>query len=486
MPKPSVFRSIQWKPHVEGARPLGDRFRDFLLERMPLAIGIESESLRRKRKSQLRDAMQLDAPFVVAASAKDEARQLLQAAAEIEHALLVTYLYAAMSMTSTPMRREVLHVAIQEMSHLLTVQNLLLFLGESPYFSRFDLSPNPELDPFPFQLHGLRNRETLERFILAEMPVLADLNPEDRGSVEDMQARLDPDKKFHRVGVLYARIYWLFQSGDAAEGDWTDVANIADVGPLPKWHVESFPGQGSADTLQASRSETGKLLNGQTGEIWYQDTASAGAFATIDSRAAALRAIFQVASQGEGMVGGSGVSHFGQFLQAWKEFDDVEPVRFLAVPDNPSISSEPGRTEVTDQRARALCELCNLRYRIMLVAMTAALQCSRTDSVANVRRQRWISWAFFEMRIALRGIAAELVLLPCIAGGDPKQLCAAPAFEIADTELTGDITALGLELNRLHVAAGQSIAALKGLGYGTGGDLVSAIEASDLERVPDL
>src|SRR6185503_18346245 len=67
-------------------------------------------------------------PTVVdAASPREDAIGLLQVAAEIEHALLVQYLYAAASIGNTTgapppnIRGKITSVAVQEMGHLVTV-----------------------------------------------------------------------------------------------------------------------------------------------------------------------------------------------------------------------------------------------------------------------------------------------------------------------------------------------------------------------------
>ena len=74
---------------------------------------------------------------------------LLHLGAEIEHALMVEYLYAAYSLggdqiphAHRPMvqrwQTNILNVAREEMGHLLTVQNLLCLLGGPISFDRED------------------------------------------------------------------------------------------------------------------------------------------------------------------------------------------------------------------------------------------------------------------------------------------------------------------------------------------------------------
>src|SRR6266446_3884621 len=64
-------------------------------------------------------------------SPRDEIIFLLHTAAEIEHSLLVQYLYAAWSIPPNPAdklkkwRTTILGIAKQEMGHLMTVQNVL-------------------------------------------------------------------------------------------------------------------------------------------------------------------------------------------------------------------------------------------------------------------------------------------------------------------------------------------------------------------------
>jgi hypothetical protein len=66
--------------------------------------------------------------LVDAKSTRDAAVQLLRIAAEIEHALMVQYLYAAFTLgpnADPEFKRNLVTIAKQEMGHLVTVQNLL-------------------------------------------------------------------------------------------------------------------------------------------------------------------------------------------------------------------------------------------------------------------------------------------------------------------------------------------------------------------------
>ena len=83
-------------------------------------------------------------------------------AAEIEHALMVQYLYAAQSVRGVA-GRMVSHIAVQEMGHLLTVQNLILILegiGEENlptriHLGRDQLRRQSTYDPIPYVLEPI-------------------------------------------------------------------------------------------------------------------------------------------------------------------------------------------------------------------------------------------------------------------------------------------------------------------------------------------
>jgi rubrerythrin len=93
---------------------------------------------------------------------RDQAIALLHIGAEVEHALMVQYLYAAYSLQEEQpdeatrrlirqWRSVILEIAREEMGHLATVQNLLTVIGGPLSFDREDYPIiDPELWPFPF------------------------------------------------------------------------------------------------------------------------------------------------------------------------------------------------------------------------------------------------------------------------------------------------------------------------------------------------
>ncbi len=129
--------------------------------------------------------------------------RLLREATEVEHALLVQYLYAAFSVKSQyqrivgsgfpPSARNLLGVAVQEMQHLDDVNQMLVALGASPNLIRQDFPYEPAIYPFAFNLEPM-SRTSLAKYVWTEAPpndpfleqlepVLGELRPNHLGSL---------------------------------------------------------------------------------------------------------------------------------------------------------------------------------------------------------------------------------------------------------------------------------------------------------------
>lgn len=109
---------------------------------------------------------------------------LLTEAAEIEHNLLCSYLYAAFSLKTAgeglaeaeeravdTWGEVILSVAIEEMGHLVLVNNLLLALGGDAHFDRANFPVPPGYHPAEFVIRLTPfTQETLQHFIFLERP----------------------------------------------------------------------------------------------------------------------------------------------------------------------------------------------------------------------------------------------------------------------------------------------------------------------------
>lgn len=145
-----------------------------------------------------------------------ELLRLLHVAAEIEHALMIQYLYAAFSVKPTyqaiaglgsPNSNDLLGVAIQEMQHLGKVNQLLVALGAAPTLIREDFPYEPDIYPFPFHLEPL-SRASLAKYVWTEAPIGAtDINqaenPADREFCTQLERTLGKGARPNYVGSLY-------------------------------------------------------------------------------------------------------------------------------------------------------------------------------------------------------------------------------------------------------------------------------------------
>ncbi|WP_108516993.1 ferritin-like domain-containing protein [Bradyrhizobium algeriense] len=191
-----------------GAAVSRDRF---LSTEMPLRETLSSDT-----QDALRYVPLFDNPLL-------ELIRLLRDAAEIEHSLLVQYLFAAFSIKTPqyaalagwPSHRyggrplHVLGVAIEEMVHLDVVNNLLFALGVAPHLGRQQFPYEQEIYPFDFKLEAL-SLETIAKYVYVEASARAvdpdaQTNEEDKLFVERLYKVLGTTRP-NRVGSLYHKI----------------------------------------------------------------------------------------------------------------------------------------------------------------------------------------------------------------------------------------------------------------------------------------
>jgi hypothetical protein len=404
----------------------------------------------------------------------EEAQSFLQVGAEIEHALLIEYLYAAWSATSETIRSRVVEIAIQEMCHLITVQNLLRFIGAQPYLRRQDQDPMSASYAFPFCLRPF-TKSVLEDFLLVEMPPLEDLDGSDR---QTMQAIIDargPSNSITPVGLIYMKVYWLLQPDDQPNPEWSEVAR---VGFTPGFHVTSVPVNGGGFTFQVDPEQ----------ELsWRAQHDRGGIFAKVDSRHAALHAVAAIAAQGEGLISSGELrSHFETFLDIYRT-TDFQTLPKSAWPTDPAYSAtSPLRELITDPVAAALCRVFDARYRILLACLRNALSRDRSKPPEAALRDKYVRWAFDEMFSSIKFLAGPIARRPCKADGSATQLVAAPTFQLDSFVLPDDSVELDELLLDEHKRAAQLIAEALSTGpdAGTRFNLQERLK-NDKKRFPD-
>src|SRR5215813_13142723 len=133
-----------------------------------------------------------EAPFVI--EHREALIYMLCEAAELEHGIMCQYLFAAFSLKQSTdegltedelaaanrWRKQVLHVATQEMLHLVLVQNLLTAIGGPPHLVRPNLPLPAAHYPAGVQLALLPfGEQALTHFMFLERPEGMDLDDAD-------------------------------------------------------------------------------------------------------------------------------------------------------------------------------------------------------------------------------------------------------------------------------------------------------------------
>jgi len=286
----------------------------------------------------------------------------LYEAAELEHNLMCTYLYAAASLKTgdgeglsaaeaTAVKRwrgVLLDVAIQEMGHLAAVWNITSALGASPRFGRANFPLDPGLLPAGITVKlAPFNSETLQHFVFLERP---------HGSEEREGAGFASERLYDTVGVFYDRL---------GDGLRTFVGRYGE--PI------AFDGD---PALQLSVEEV-----------------NLGGCRHVICLKTALAAFNAIVEQGEGAPRDSAGSHFRKFLGIREELESLtqrNPGFTPAFPaaTNPVLRRPPrpeGRVWIEDADAFATVDLANAGYALMLrlIAYAYALRGpSREKSLA--------------------------------------------------------------------------------------------------------
>jgi len=297
-----------------------------------------------------------EAPFVI--EHREALIYMLCEAAELEHAIMCQYLFAAFSLKQradegltgeelaavTRWRRQVLHVATQEMLHLALVQNLLSAVGAAPHFARPNLPAPASHYPAGVQLVLLPFGEpALLHFMFLERPEGMDLADAE---------------------------------GLAAVGQAKPALSERDIVPR---------GQDFATVGHLYRSiEAGFVrLAGKRGEDWLfvgppRAQAAAAYFrwpelVAVTDLASARRAIEEILEQGEGARGDWREAHFGQFVEILDEYEQMREARPGFAPVRAVIAANVRPPErdvevplITDPLTARVMDLFNVSYEILL------------------------------------------------------------------------------------------------------------------------
>ncbi len=404
---------------------------------------------------------------------KDYISMLLHVDAEIEHGLMLQYLYAAYSIgnpdlsekhqqTVSTWKNIITGIAKEEMGHFISVQNVLKVIGAPLNFGRESYPWDIPFYPFPFALEKF-SLNSLAKYVYAEAPQ-SWLDSDDPIAKEVITLVKASTSDPHTVGALFKILLQLIQDPNVIS-DETFMAN-------------TYP-------FQAKFDEWGRgYVGGQRG------SAGAGVYgkspdvlvAPLMCRDDAYNALNEIAEQGEGEdVDTKTPSHFERFLFIFKEYKlllketkgTFDPSRNVAT--NPYISSEADADTSSSSNEPALeleadaitrpetilwCKLADIRYRLLLNFLnhSFALDDGLNQSGAYTPRGMVINSTFGEM-YNLRSLSTIVVQKPISEG---STIMAGPPFT---APYTFDLP-IG-ELNRwnahkdLIIASGKIIEDLK-------------------------
>lgn len=297
-------------------------------------------------------------PLPIAMS-REQITHSLYEAAELEHDLMCTYLYAAFSLKDgqseglsaeeadavARWRRGILRVAVDEMSHLVAVWNITAALGATPRFGRTNFPLDPGMLPAGIVVKlAPFSEQVLQHFVYLERPSNSTETDGDGFATRHSFLRGAPQPRVTPMGMDYATV-----------GDF--------------YHVLQ-----DAITRLATRVGEQTLFSGDpTLQLSEADIALPGARKVLCAKTA-VAAFDAIVSQGEGAQEEHIDSHYCQFLSMRDELralkaknPSFEPAHPAAC--NPVLRRPPkpeGRVFIEDPQSAAIVDVANASYQTML------------------------------------------------------------------------------------------------------------------------
>lgn len=293
------------------------------------------------------------------ATHRDQLISMLAEAAEIEHCLMCSYLYAAFSLKQgrdeglgagelaavRRWRAEIVAIATEEMLHLALVNNLLIAVGARPHYRHYNFPASAGQFPADVAVALLPfDAATLDHFIYVERPGRAD--EADGATIDkpDYTRDVEPTDLATDVPVDYATVGELYQS-------------IGD----------------SLTLLAAELGEAGLFVGQTQAQLTQEDVFLPGlcAIATVDD---ARRALDLIVVQGEGSAVCKETSHYARFRTIREQWQALAASRpgfrpYREVARNPLMRSPVSvddRVQIVSEPALALLDVGNGSYLLML------------------------------------------------------------------------------------------------------------------------
>ena len=333
--------------------------------------------------------------------------KLLCEAAELEHGIACSYLYAGFSLKrdiaeggitweeQQQARRwaaQIYFIASQEMLHLALVWNMMTAIGGTPYYLRpnfpqsskyYPLNIPIELEPF-----GL---SSLRRFILYEHPQ----NEDPKQGLKSLLTFAGEDAEefnFGSVGELYGLIESGFRNIDEKE-----------------LFIGSHTQQMTSDLIH------------------FPD------LVPVFDRASAIKAIAEITHQGEGISHHRDDSHFGAFVAMLREIREAQARGSKFSPARPAMRNPSAGTErgygansnpIENPEAKSVAALFDSVYSLMLRMLAWSFEFDSTGVEEQLKK--FCSSAIEIMPRVLLPLGEGLMLMP--AGEKYPGKTAGPGF----------------------------------------------------------
>jgi hypothetical protein len=333
--------------------------------------------------------------------------KLLCEAAELEHGIACSYLYAGFSLKrdlseggmtwqeQQMVRRwaaQIYFIASQEMLHLSLVWNLITAVGGTPYYLRPNFPQDSKYYPMKARL-ALEpfGADSLRRFILYERPVAFRDEQEIRALLA-APGEDGTDIVFGSIGELYA----LIESG-------------------------------------FRRIPEKELFIGSPAQQMTRDLVHFPDLVAVADRDSAIKAINTITHQGEGVLKDRDDSHFGAFVSILKELLDSKSHGANFAPARPALvnpSAEIGRgygaaaNPIEDPLSQQVAGLFDSAYGLMLRMLAWSFEVENTGIEATVRE--FCRTAIDFMPRVLLPLGEGLMMMP--AGERYRGRTAGPGF----------------------------------------------------------
>jgi hypothetical protein len=317
--------------------------------------------------------------------AREQVLHMLAEAAELEHAALCVYLYAAFSLKRgtdegltaeeleavTAWRKTLFQIARDEMAHLVTVNNIIVAVGGSAHFNRANFPVAPNYFPGGFTLRlAPFTRETLDNFIALERSDAPGARSGESARPAIPAAYLFPAAvPYETIGAFYGALKETLTAAAATLGEPALFVGLS----------------GQLTPAQA------KLPNSRD----------------ITGLAAALAAIDTIIAEGEGADGGSADCHHARFAAVKASYETLSAKRGDFVPSRaaatnpvmrrPAPGTENERCYIGNDRARECLDAANAVYGQILRCLTQAH-----------RPREALSRAFMDVAVVLMHVLSDL------------------------------------------------------------------------------